>query len=153
MQFGLGKRTAEWHKAMTRYMRPPPKYKLILASQSPRRKHLLAEAGIFVDQVIAADIDETPMKNERPADYVLRMAQQRLMLLPAEQAVSLFCLRIQLLYAGSVLYPRLKQQKRRDAVFNFCQVEVIVSMAVSVCICRVANGGQNCLSAALSSDL
>ena len=62
---------------MTPYMRPPPKCKFILASQSPRRKHLLAEAGILVDYVIAADIDETPIKNERPADYVLRMAQQK----------------------------------------------------------------------------
>ena len=62
---------------MTRYMLPPPKYKLILASQSPRRKHLLAEAGISADHVIAADIDETPIKNERPKDYVLRMAQQK----------------------------------------------------------------------------
>ena len=47
---------------MTRYMRPPPKYQLILASQSPRRKHLLAEAGISADHVIAADIDETVHK-------------------------------------------------------------------------------------------
>ena len=62
---------------MTRYMRPPPKYQLILASQSPRRKHLLAEAGITADHVIAADIDETVKKNERAADYVLRMAQQK----------------------------------------------------------------------------
>ena len=62
---------------MTSYMQPPPKYQLILASQSPRRKHLLAEAGIFADHVIAADIDETPMKNERPADYVLRIAHQK----------------------------------------------------------------------------
>ena len=62
---------------MTRYMRPPPKYQLILASQSPRRRHLLAEAGISADHVIAADIDETVMKNEQPADYVLRMAQQK----------------------------------------------------------------------------
>ena len=62
---------------MTRYMRPPPDYQLILASQSLRRKHLLAEAGISVDHVFAADIDETPIKNERPADYVLRVAQQK----------------------------------------------------------------------------
>ena len=62
---------------MTRYMRPPPKYQLILASQSPRRKHLLAEAGISADRVISADIDETVMKNERPSDYVLRMAKQK----------------------------------------------------------------------------
>ena len=62
---------------MTSYLQPPPKYQLILASQSPRRKHLLADAGIFADHVIAADIDETPIKNERPAEYVLRMAQQK----------------------------------------------------------------------------
>ena len=62
---------------MTSYMQPPPEYQLILASQSPRRKHLLAEAGIFAEHVVAADIDETPMKNERPADYVLRMAHQK----------------------------------------------------------------------------
>ena len=62
---------------MTRYMRPPPIHQLILASQSPRRKHLLVEAGISADRVIAADIDETVMKNERPADYVLRMAREK----------------------------------------------------------------------------
>ena len=62
---------------MTRYMLPPPKYQLILASQSPRRKQLLAEAGISVDHVFAADIDETLIKSERPKDYVLRMAQQK----------------------------------------------------------------------------
>ena len=62
---------------MTRYMWPPPEYQLILASQSPRRKHLLADAGIYADHVIAADIDETTVKNERPADYVLRMAKKK----------------------------------------------------------------------------
>ena len=62
---------------MTCYMLPPPKYQLILASRSPRRKHLLAKAGISVDHVFAADIDETPIKNERPKDYVLRMAEQK----------------------------------------------------------------------------
>jgi len=62
---------------MTCYLQPPPSSQLILASQSPRRKHLLAEAGIFADKIIAADIDETSLKNERPADYVLRMAFEK----------------------------------------------------------------------------
>ncbi len=62
---------------MTRYLQPPPQRQLILASQSPRRLHLLAEAGISADLVIAADIDETPMKYERPVDYVLRMAWEK----------------------------------------------------------------------------
>ena len=62
---------------MTRYLRPPPQHQLVLASKSPRRKHLLAEAGISADRLIAADIDETPMKNEHPANYVVRMARQK----------------------------------------------------------------------------
>ena len=62
---------------MTSYLRPPPGHQFILASQSPRRKNLLADAGIFADHVISANIDETPMKNERPADYVMRMALEK----------------------------------------------------------------------------
>ena len=62
---------------MTSYMQPPPRYQLILASQSPRRKHLLADAGIFADHVIAADIDETPRKGEKSLDYVNRIALEK----------------------------------------------------------------------------
>ena len=62
---------------MKRYLRAPPQYQLILASGSPRRKRLLAEAGISADHIIAANIDEIPKKNERPADYVLRVAQEK----------------------------------------------------------------------------
>ena len=68
------------------YLRPPPQHKLILASQSPRRKHLLAEAGISVDQVIAANIDETPLKNERPVDYVLRISREKAIAVFSEQS-------------------------------------------------------------------
>lgn len=50
---------------------------LILASASPRRLALLAQIGIVPDQVVAADIDETPQKAERPADYVARLAREK----------------------------------------------------------------------------
>lgn len=56
---------------------PPMPRPLILASASPRRLELLAQIGIVPEQVIAADIDETPMPNERPKDYVLRMARKK----------------------------------------------------------------------------
>lgn len=49
---------------------------LILASNSPRRRHLLALAG-WNFQVSAADVDETPLPNETPADYVLRLAETK----------------------------------------------------------------------------
>ena len=49
---------------------------LILASQSPRRKSLLAQLGYqFTTQ--AADIDESVYMNECAKDYVLRLAQEK----------------------------------------------------------------------------
>ena len=49
---------------------------LILASQSPRRKSLLAQLGYqFTTQ--AADIDESVQSNETAKNYVLRLAQQK----------------------------------------------------------------------------
>lgn len=48
----------------------------ILASQSPRRKELLAR--VVTDfQAIPADVDETPYPGEQPVDYVQRMATQK----------------------------------------------------------------------------
>jgi len=49
---------------------------LILASQSPRRKSLLAQLGYqFTTQ--AADIDESLQCNESAKNYVLRLAQKK----------------------------------------------------------------------------
>jgi septum formation protein len=49
----------------------------ILASSSPRRLQLLAQAGIAPGGVVAADIDETPLKNELPIAYAQRLAAQK----------------------------------------------------------------------------
>ena len=48
--------------------------RLILASASPRRIELLARIGIVPDEILPAEIDETPLKAERPADYARRIA-------------------------------------------------------------------------------
>ncbi|MCB1682563.1 MAG: septum formation protein Maf [Rhodospirillales bacterium] len=50
------------------------KNKLILASASPRRLDLLAQAGLVPDQVLPAEIDETPLKGELPRDLAQRLA-------------------------------------------------------------------------------
>ncbi|PKH85684.1 Maf family protein [Colwellia sp. Bg11-28] len=50
--------------------------KLILASQSPRRRELLAQLG-YQFSVQASDIDETVEKAETAYDYVLRLAKQK----------------------------------------------------------------------------
>lgn len=49
---------------------------IILASQSPRRVALLKQIGIDC-LVMPADIDETPLSDEPPSDYVLRLAEQK----------------------------------------------------------------------------
>ena len=49
---------------------------LILASASPRRRELLRQIGV-PHQVQAADIDETPLPNEAPGDYVQRLAHAK----------------------------------------------------------------------------
>jgi len=50
------------------------KLALVLASESPRRKALLAQVGIVPDAVIPAAIDETPLRDEAPRAYALRLA-------------------------------------------------------------------------------
>lgn len=51
-------------------------FRLILASASPRRRELLAQAG-YVFEVDAAHIDESPRPNEAPAAYVQRLAEEK----------------------------------------------------------------------------
>lgn len=51
-------------------------YKLILASNSPRRRQLFG-LGNWKFTVIAADVDETPFENESPREYVLRLAEAK----------------------------------------------------------------------------
>ena len=50
--------------------------RLILASSSPRRRELLAQAG-YVFEVEAADIDESVREGEAAGDYVKRLAEEK----------------------------------------------------------------------------
>ena len=61
----------------SKHPRLPNHPRLILASASPRRLQLLKQIDITPDEVIAADIDETPRKGELPAMYVQRVAQEK----------------------------------------------------------------------------
>lgn len=49
---------------------------MILASNSPRRRHLLGLSG-WEFEVQAADIDESPLPGEHPSDYVVRLAENK----------------------------------------------------------------------------
>lgn len=51
-------------------------FRLILASASPRRRELLAQAG-YVFEVEAADVDERVRTGETPSGYVKRLAEEK----------------------------------------------------------------------------
>jgi septum formation protein len=53
---------------------PAGRLPLVLASESPRRKALLAQAGIVPDAILPAAIDERPRKAEQPRSYAVRLA-------------------------------------------------------------------------------
>ena len=60
---------------------------IILASRSPRRVELLRQIGLDC-KIYPADIDESPLPNEVPAQYVMRLAEEKaqacISLLPTE---------------------------------------------------------------------
>jgi septum formation protein len=51
-----------------------PPHRLILASASPRRLDLLRQVALSPEAVDPADLDETPLKGELPAQHALRLA-------------------------------------------------------------------------------
>ncbi len=50
---------------------------IILASASPRRRDLLAQIDIIPEEILPAEIDETPQKGELPQVYVTRLAKEK----------------------------------------------------------------------------
>lgn len=54
-----------------------PRNRLVLASASPRRADLLEQVGLIPDAVVSADIDETPLKFEKPRDLARRLATEK----------------------------------------------------------------------------
>jgi septum formation protein len=49
----------------------------VLASESPRRKALLAAAGVFPDAIAPAHLDESVQRGETPRAYALRVARDK----------------------------------------------------------------------------
>jgi len=58
-------------------MNQTPNSPLILASASPRRVDLLNQINITPTKIIPADINETPLKSEKPKNLALRLSQEK----------------------------------------------------------------------------
>jgi septum formation protein len=51
--------------------------KLVLASGSPRRIELLQQAGIEIDRLLPANVDETPLRAEHPRSLAKRLSRAK----------------------------------------------------------------------------
>ncbi|MGP9791840.1 Maf family protein [Roseinatronobacter sp. NSM] len=65
--------------------------RLILGSASPRRREILAQLGIVPDAITAADIDETPHRQELPRPYCERVTRAKLDAIPADPDDIVLC--------------------------------------------------------------
>ncbi len=63
-------------------MNSPPN--LVLASASPRRLQLLVQIGLQPSSVIAAELDEAPLRNETPPQLARRLALSKMALIRRE---------------------------------------------------------------------
>lgn len=88
---------------------------LVLASASPRRAELLTLAG-FAFTIEPADVDESVLAGERPADYVLRVARAKAHAVAAKPRTSqaaVLAADTTVVVKGAIL---AKPENREDAV-------------------------------------
>jgi septum formation protein len=88
------------------------KRELVLASESPRRLALLAQAGITPDHVVPAALDEAARKGETPRDHALRLATEKARTAAARHATKAFVLAADTVVAcGRRILPKAEDDK------------------------------------------
>jgi septum formation protein len=83
----------------------------VLASESPRRLALLAQAGIVPDAVVPAAIDETPRKAELPRLYALRLASEKAQVSSIAQSGALVLAADTVVACGRRILPKAASDK------------------------------------------
>jgi septum formation protein len=92
--------------------------RLVLASASPRRLDLLARICVTPDAVVPADIDETPLKGERPADYAVRMADEKAQAIAATEPLALVLAADTVVAAGRRILPKTDEEAEARATLG-----------------------------------
>lgn len=91
--------------------------RLILASASPRRLELLKQIHVIPDEVIPADIDETPLDKELPRDYALRMAQEKALAIASKHTRSVILAADTVVACGRRILPKAESETQaRDCL-------------------------------------
>ncbi|HWH18028.1 MAG TPA: Maf family nucleotide pyrophosphatase [Allosphingosinicella sp.] len=84
--------------------------RLVLASASPRRLDLLARIGVVPDEVLPAEIDETPRRGELPTAYASRMAAEKAMTVHSRQKDALILAADTVVAAGRRILPKTETE-------------------------------------------
>ena len=110
-------------------MRPP----FILASASPRRLELLARIGVAPDKVDPADIDENPLKGERPEPHVVRLAREKAAVVAARHPGCVVLAADTLVAAGLRILPKAEDEATARACLTLLsgrRHKVLTALAV-----------------------
>ncbi|MDX2074237.1 MAG: Maf family nucleotide pyrophosphatase [Alphaproteobacteria bacterium] len=87
----------------------------ILASASVRRVQLLAAMGITPAQIVPADIDETPLKNELPHLYAKRVAMAKAAHVAVRHPDALILAADTVVACGKRILPKAEDEKTARA--------------------------------------
>jgi septum formation protein len=91
----------------------PPGVQLVLASASPRRRELLAQAGLPV-VIRPANIPEAPHPGETPSTYVARLARQKAQAVPATPREAILAADTTVVIGQSILEKPSDASEARD---------------------------------------
>lgn len=90
--------------------------KFILASSSKRRASVLAQIGYVPDMVVPADIDETPLNNERPRALAIRLATGKALKIASFHKDDIVLGADTVVAVGNTILP--KGETEEDAVYS-----------------------------------
>jgi septum formation protein len=95
----------------------PSGARLVLASASPRRVELLGRIGLRPDAIHPAGIDETPLKDERPRDLALRLAERKAAAVVAAQPGAFILAADTVVGVGRRILPKTEtEEEERDCL-------------------------------------
>ena len=84
--------------------------RLILASASPRRLHLLERIGVVPDAIVPAGVDESVPGGELPRDHALRLAREKAAAVAAVEPGSLVLAADTVVAVGRRILPKVEDE-------------------------------------------
>ncbi|WP_158045035.1 Maf family protein [Skermanella pratensis] len=94
---------------------PPASDTLVLASASPRRLDLLRQIGIDPASIDPADIDETPIRDELPAQHAARLAAEKAAAVASRHAGAFVLAADTVVACGRRILPKAENEQQARA--------------------------------------